>query len=77
MCVFGPTGAIPSTQSVLCELAVRNVRDLEVVDLIAHGLNNPALATQIHIAVKTVINHRSNIAHNLQVLNSVGHCQIV
>ncbi|MBL8164731.1 MAG: response regulator transcription factor [Anaerolineae bacterium] len=42
-------------------------RELEVLDRIAHGLNNHEIAVQLNITVKTVSNHISNIFSKLQV----------
>lgn len=42
-------------------------REVEVLDLIARGRNNREIAGQLHIAVKTVSNHISNIFNKLQV----------
>jgi DNA-binding NarL/FixJ family response regulator len=44
-------------------------RELEVLDLIARGLNNHEIAEQLHVAVKTVSNHISNIFSKLQVVD--------
>lgn len=41
-------------------------RELEVLDLIARGLNNHEIAGRLHVAVKTVSNHISNIFSKLQ-----------
>jgi len=42
-------------------------RELEVLNLIAQGLNNHEIAQKLHIASKTVSNHVSNIFNKLQV----------
>ncbi|MCI0749667.1 MAG: response regulator transcription factor [Nevskiales bacterium] len=42
-------------------------REREVLELIAHGLNNQEIAQQFHISSKTVSNHISNIFNKLQV----------
>lgn len=42
-------------------------RELEVLDLIAHGFNNHEIAEQLHVTVKTVSNHISNIFSKLHV----------
>lgn len=42
-------------------------RELEVLDLIAGGFNNHEIAAQLHVTVKTVSNHISNIFSKLQV----------
>ena len=42
-------------------------REREVLALIAEGLNNTQIASQLHIAGKTVSNHISNIFNKLQV----------
>lgn len=42
-------------------------RELEVLDLIARGFNNHEIAGQLHVTVKTVSNHISNIFNKLQV----------
>ncbi|MDX1415683.1 MAG: response regulator transcription factor [Candidatus Promineifilaceae bacterium] len=42
-------------------------REREVLTLIARGMNNSDIAQQLHISVKTVSNHISNIFNKLQV----------
>jgi DNA-binding NarL/FixJ family response regulator len=42
-------------------------RELEVLDLIARGLNNHEIAEKLHVAAKTVSNHISNIFSKLHV----------
>lgn len=42
-------------------------RELDVLNLIAQGLNNHEIAEDLHIASKTVSNHISNIFNKLQV----------
>ena len=42
-------------------------RELEVLDLIARGFNNHEIAAQLHVSVKTVSNHVSNIFSKLHV----------
>ena len=44
-------------------------REMEILDLIACGLNNHEIARRLHIAVKTVSNHISNIFNKLQVVD--------
>ena len=44
-------------------------REHEVLDLIAKGLNNQAIATRLSISEKTVRNHISNIFNKLQVVD--------
>jgi DNA-binding NarL/FixJ family response regulator len=42
-------------------------RELEVLDLIARGFNNHEIAGKLHVTVKTVSNHISNIFSKLHV----------
>ena len=44
-------------------------RELEILELIAHGLNNQAIAISLGITGKTVSNHISNIFNKLQVVD--------
>ncbi len=44
-------------------------REREVLDLIAKGLNNQAIANRLSISEKTVRNHISNIFNKLQVVD--------
>jgi DNA-binding NarL/FixJ family response regulator len=53
----GPAAAFPELSE----------REAEVLDRIARGLNNHEIAAQLHITVKTVSNHISNIFSKLQV----------
>ena len=42
-------------------------RERQILDLIAHGLNNPQIAERLMVSPKTVRNHISNIFSKLQV----------
>ena len=42
-------------------------RELEVLKCIARGLTNQAIAEEIHVSIKTVKTHVSNIIHKLDV----------
>ncbi len=44
-------------------------REYEILDHIARGQNNQEIASQLHITVKTVSNHISNIFNKLQVVD--------
>jgi DNA-binding NarL/FixJ family response regulator len=44
-------------------------RENEVLALIAHGENNAAIASRLHLSAKTVRNHVSNIFNKLQVVD--------
>lgn len=44
-------------------------REFEILDHIAQGKNNETIAGELHIAVKTVSNHSSNIFNKLQVVS--------
>jgi DNA-binding NarL/FixJ family response regulator len=44
-------------------------REYEILDHIARGQNNQEIANQLHITVKTVSNHISNIFNKLQVVD--------
>lgn len=44
-------------------------REREVLDLIAQGENNQAIAYRLHVSSKTVSNHISNIFNKLQVVD--------
>ena len=73
--IFGPTiaeriaeyltahrsGALPRAFPSLTD------REREVLDLIARGLANPAIAAQLSLSEKTIRNHVSNIFAKLQV----------
>ena len=49
------------------ELNLLTEREREVLDLIAQGRNNEAIADELVISRKTVRNHVSNILNKLQV----------
>lgn len=42
-------------------------RELEVLELISEGYTNPQIGVRLHLSVKTVANHISNILNKLQV----------
>lgn len=42
-------------------------RELQVVQLVAHGLANKSIAQQLEISVKTIEKHRANAARKLGV----------
>jgi DNA-binding NarL/FixJ family response regulator len=46
-------------------------REVEILDLIAQGLDNPEIARRLSISSKTVRNHVSNIFNKLQVTDRV------
>ena len=46
-------------------------REIEVLKLVASGLENTAIAAQLHISPKTVKNHLSNIFMKLQLANRI------
>ena len=76
--LFGPTIAtrlmnyftfpISSPPQVFPELTGR---EREILELIAQGLNNTEIATQLSISQKTVRNHVSNIFNKMQVTDRV------
>lgn len=52
------------------ELPNLTKREMEILRLIANGKNNPEIADQLSISVRTVETHRRNLMQKLQV-NSV------
>ncbi len=46
-------------------------RELEVVELLARGMDNPEIAQALHLSQHTVKNHVSNILGKLQVANRI------
>lgn len=46
-------------------------REREVLQLLAEGLSNQAIANQLHISVKTVETHRSNMMRKLHASNKI------
>lgn len=55
------------SQAVVTPFPDLTDREQEVLTLIARGLNNSEIAGQLHISMKTVSNHVSNIFNKLQV----------
>ncbi len=47
-------------------------REREVLELIAQGRNNRAIAEQLALSLKTVRNHVSNVFNKLQVIDRAG-----
>lgn len=76
--LFGPTIAtrlmnyfsapMPAPPQAFPELTAREV---EILELIGHGMNNPEIAQKLTISMKTVRNHVSNIFNKLQVTDRV------
>lgn len=67
---FRNMDVLPMSQaSLTSEFAELTERELEILNHIARGLNNHEIAGQLHIAVKTVNNHISNIFNKLQVVD--------
>jgi DNA-binding NarL/FixJ family response regulator len=58
----------PAPETIFPELTSR---EREVLELIAQGLCNQEIATQLTISIKTVRNHVSNIFNKLQVADRV------
>jgi len=47
-------------------------RELEVLRLVAKGLLNKEIADRLHVSIKTVDNHRTNLMRKLHVHDAVG-----
>ncbi len=47
-------------------------REVEVLTLLAEGLNNPAIAEELDISRATVQNHRAKIRDKLGISSQVG-----
>jgi pimeloyl-ACP methyl ester carboxylesterase/DNA-binding CsgD family transcriptional regulator len=63
---FVPAAVSPEKSSVLSPLSAR---ELEVLELIAQGLDNSAIAARLALAEKTVRNHINRIFDKLKVPN--------
>lgn len=63
---FGQAGPAPSTGSAFPHLTAR---EREVLDLLAGGLSNQAIARRLVVNEKTVRNHVSNVFAKLHVAN--------
>lgn len=48
-------------------------REIEVLSLVAGGMNNPAIAEDLDISRATVQNHRSNIRAKLDIRNEAEY----
>jgi DNA-binding NarL/FixJ family response regulator len=64
---FSVTPSRPSTKTQLDEFTGLTERELEILDLIAQGRNNQAIANQLSLSIKTVQNYVSSILTKLQV----------
>lgn len=53
------------------ELAALTARELDVLRLLARGLGNAEIATELHISARTAKNHVSNILAKLHLHNRV------
>lgn len=63
------SAASPSRRMPTTPFPELSDRELEVLDLIARGFNNHEIARQLHVTVKTVSNHISNIFGKLHVVD--------
>ena len=61
------SAASPSRRMPTTPFPELSERELEVLDLIARGFNNHEIAGKLHVTVKTVSNHISNIFSKLHV----------
>jgi DNA-binding NarL/FixJ family response regulator len=57
-------GAVAATPAELL-----SDRELQVFDLIGHGLNTAEIATRLHVAVKTIETYRARIREKLRLMN--------
>ncbi len=64
---FRNLNRVQSPQRATAPFPELSERELEVLDLIARGFNNHEIAERLHVTVKTVSNHISNIFSKLQV----------
>lgn len=60
-----PSASFPKSQP--SEFAALTDRELEILDLIAQGHNNPVIANKLSLSIKTVQNYVSSILTKLQV----------
>lgn len=47
-------------------------RDLQVLELVGHGLTNPEIAQQLQLSINTIRRHRARLMHKLGVHNVGG-----
>lgn len=52
-------------------------RELEVLDLIAHGMTSKDAALRLSLSVRTIENHRSNIMRKLGIHSTIGLIRLV
>ncbi|MCF8237609.1 MAG: helix-turn-helix transcriptional regulator [Saprospiraceae bacterium] len=45
-------------------------RELEVLDLVVHGLTSEEISSQLYISTSTVISHRKNMQRKMNARNS-------
>jgi DNA-binding NarL/FixJ family response regulator len=64
---FQNVGGTTNQASALAPFPELTDREREILERIAQGENNQAIAQQLHISAKTVSNHISNIFNKLQV----------
>ena len=64
---FSAAPSRPSTKTQHDEFTGLTERELEILDLIAQGRNNQAIANQLSLSIKTVQNYVSSILTKLQV----------
>lgn len=64
---FSASATLNNRKNQPAEFAELTDRELEILDLIAQGQNNLAIANKLSLSVKTVQNYVSNILNKLQV----------
>ena len=61
-----------SSKNISCDGIKLSAREIEIIQLVSHGLGNKQIAEKLFLSVHTVTTHRKNIMSKIGVNNSAG-----
>lgn len=61
-----------SSEGISCDGIKLSAREIEIIQLVAEGLNNKEIAERLFLSVHTVTTHRKNIMSKIGVNNTAG-----
>jgi DNA-binding NarL/FixJ family response regulator len=61
-----------ATKTFTCGGIRLSSREIEIIELVAHGLSNKEIADELFISIHTVLTHRKNLMQKLGIKNTAG-----